>query len=69
MVRGFRSVAVPANIVVSKIDVHDVKRASYATVDFTQTCLVKINDHNICGKIAQLLSNENPAFLYKVELY
>jgi hypothetical protein len=47
MVRGFRSVAVPANIVVSKIVVHDVKRASYATVDFTQTCLVKINDHNI----------------------
>ena len=26
---------------------HVVKRASYATVDVTQTCLVKINDHNI----------------------
>jgi hypothetical protein len=47
MVRGFRSVAVPAKIVVSKIDVHVVKRARYTTVDVTQTCLVKINDHNI----------------------
>jgi len=26
---------------------YDVKWASYATVDVTQTCLVKINDHNI----------------------
>jgi hypothetical protein len=24
--------------------------------------------HNICRKIAKLLSNENPAFLYKEEL-
>jgi hypothetical protein len=47
MVRGFRSVAVPAKIVVSKIDVHVVKRENYATVDVTQTCPVKINDHNI----------------------
>ena len=47
MVRGFRSVAVPAKIAVSKIDVHVVKRASYATVNVTQTCLVKINYHNI----------------------
>jgi hypothetical protein len=47
MVRGFRSVAVPAKIIVSKIDVHDVKWASYVTVVVTQTSLVKINDHNI----------------------
>jgi hypothetical protein len=47
MVRGFRSVALPANIVVSKIDVHVVKRARYGRVVVTQTCLVKINDHNI----------------------
>ena len=39
--------AVPAKIVVSKIDVHVVKRARYTTVDVTQTCLVNINDHNI----------------------
>jgi hypothetical protein len=25
-------------------------------------------NHNICGKIAEFLSNENPGFLYKVEL-
>jgi hypothetical protein len=47
MVRGFRGVAALAKIVVSKIDIHVVKRESYATVDVTQTCLVKINDHNI----------------------
>jgi hypothetical protein len=40
-------VVVPAKIVVSKIDVHVVKWASYATVDVAQTCLVNINDHNI----------------------
>jgi hypothetical protein len=40
-------VAVPAKIAVSKIDVQVVKRASYATVNVTQTCLVKINYHNI----------------------
>jgi hypothetical protein len=40
-------VAVPAKIVVSKIDVHVVKRASYATVDVTQTCLVRINNRII----------------------
>ena len=39
--------AVPTKIVVSKIDVHVVKRARYATVVVTQTCLVKVNDHNI----------------------
>jgi hypothetical protein len=47
MVRGFRNVAVSAKIVVIKIDVHVVKRARYATVVVTQTCLVKIKDHNI----------------------
>jgi hypothetical protein len=25
-------------------------------------------NHNICGKIAKLLSNVNPAFVYKMEL-
>ena len=44
MVRGFRSVAVLAKIIVSKIDVHVVKLESYVTGDVTQTCLVKIND-------------------------
>ena len=47
MVRDFRSVVVPAKIVVRKIDVNVIKRARYATVVVTQTCLVKINDHNI----------------------
>jgi hypothetical protein len=40
-------VVVPAKIAVSKIDVQVAKRASYATVNVTQTCLVKINYHNI----------------------
>ena len=44
---GFQKSGCSGKIVVSKIDVHGVKRASYITVDVTQTCLVKLNDHNI----------------------